>query len=152
MDKMDIDSILKDLEQTISGASRIPLTNKVLVDGEVVLEAIDKIYVAMPEEIKQARQVLDQSDKLLESMESQGKRIIEEARAYAAKLVEQSEIIKEATAQAAEIRAQAERNAADLRAEAVTYAEDLLKQLEMNLDKAMFSIHKTKDDLQNYHK
>ena len=144
MEKMDVDSILKELEQTVSEASRIPLTNKVVIDGEIVLEAIDKIYAAMPEEIRQARQVLDQSDKLLESMESQGKRIIEEARAYAEKLVEESEIIKEAAIRAEDIRTQAEKKAAELRAEAVTYAEDLLMQLEMNLEKATFSIRKNK--------
>ena len=68
VDKVEIEDILRELEEHITGASRIPLTGKVLVDGDVVLEYVDKIYAVLPEELKQAKQVLEQSDKLLESM------------------------------------------------------------------------------------
>ena len=47
-------TILKDLEETISSASRVPLSGKVMVDGDAILEYVDKIYTALPEELKQA--------------------------------------------------------------------------------------------------
>ena len=151
MEKVNIENLLRDLEETVSGASRIPLTGKVLVDGDTVLEYVDKIYAVLPEELKQARQVLDQSDKLLESMEGQGKRILEDARREAAMLVEQSEIIKEARYQADEIIVRAEQAANELRNEAVSYADEVLRQLELNLDKATYSLKKSRDDLRGYH-
>ena len=52
-------TILKDLEETISSASRVPLSGKVMVDGDAILEYVDKIYTALPEELKQAQRVLD---------------------------------------------------------------------------------------------
>ena len=53
MEKVEIEDVLKEMEEAITGASRIPLSGKVLVDGDALLECIDKIYAMMPEEIKQ---------------------------------------------------------------------------------------------------
>ena len=76
-------TILKELETTITSASRVPLSGKVLVDGDAVLDVVDKIYAALPDELKQAQKVLEHSDKLLESVEGQSKRIINDARQQA---------------------------------------------------------------------
>ena len=65
MEKVEIEDVLKEMEEAITGASRIPLSGKVLVDGDALLECIDKIYAMMPEEIKQAQQVLETTDKKL---------------------------------------------------------------------------------------
>ncbi|MEG1500364.1 MAG: ATPase [Clostridiales bacterium] len=153
MDRVEMDgieNILGEMEESIAGASRIPLTGKVLIDGDLVLEYVDKIYAVLPEELKQARQVLDQSDKLLESMESQGKRILDDARRQSASLVQESEIVKEAQLQAEQLRLSAEKDANDFQQEAVNYADDLLQQLEMNLEKAIFTIRKSREDLKTY--
>lgn len=150
VEKAKIENLLRELEETVSGASRIPLTGKVLVDGDTVLEYVDKIYAVLPEELKQAKQVLDQSDKLLESVESQGKRIMEEARQEASMLVQQSQIVRDAQIQAEEIIIRAEQAASELRNEAVSYADDVLKQLELNLEKASYALKKSRDDLKGY--
>lgn len=150
MDRVEIEDILRELEDVIANASRVPLTGKILVDGDLVLEFVDKIYAVLPEELKQAKQVLDQSDKLLESMEGQGKRILDEARQKAALLVAESEIYKEAQMQGDQIRLQAENEGKSLREEAVAYSEDILHQLEMNLEKAVFTVKKSREDLKSY--
>ncbi|MGI5891403.1 MAG: hypothetical protein ACOX7H_01515 [Bacillota bacterium] len=147
MERVEIEDILKELEDSVTNASRIPLTGKVLVDGDLVLECVDKIYAVLPEELKQARQVLEQSDKLLESVEGQGKRIIEEARTQANRMIMESEIMKEAQLQAEEVQARAEKAAMDLRQESINYADDILQQLEINLEKAVYSIKKSREDL-----
>lgn len=150
MDRIEIESILKDLEDTVSGASRIPLTGKVLIDGDLVLEFVDKIHAVLPEELKQARNVLNQSDKLLESMESQGKRILDEARSQARILVQENQIVLDAQALAQEIQEKAEAAAMELRQEALTYSEDILHQLETNLEKAIFSIKRSRDEIKSF--
>jgi hypothetical protein len=147
VEKVEIEEILKELEAAVTNASRIPLTGKVLVDGDLVLECVDKMYAVLPEELKQARQVLEQSDKLLESVEGQGKRIIEEARTQANRMIMESEIMQEAQYQAAEVQSRAEQAAFELRQESINYADDLLQQLELNLEKAVYSIKKSREDL-----
>ena len=69
IDNMDINALLQELENYVDTSSRVPLSGKVIIDGDYVLEIIDKIHSILPEEIKQSKQVLEQSDKLLESIE-----------------------------------------------------------------------------------
>jgi hypothetical protein len=40
------------MEDYINDASRVPLMSKVLIDGDYMLECIDKLHAILPEEIK----------------------------------------------------------------------------------------------------
>ena len=149
-EKLEVEAVLQELEAMVVNAARIPISGKIMIDGDAVLEYIDKIYSLLPEELKQARQVLDQSDKLLESVEMQGKRILEEARNHAAQLVDETQILQDAQAQAQVIIAAAEKNAVDLRADSLAYSEDILQQLELNLERAVLALKKSREDLKAY--
>ena len=54
----DIGVLLQDLESYIEKCSRVPLTGKIMAEGDFILETIDKINAILPEEMKQAKQVL----------------------------------------------------------------------------------------------
>lgn len=149
-DNIGLATILKDLEETVTAASRVPLSNKVLVDGEAVLGCVDKIYAALPDELKQAKKVLENSDKLLESVEGQSKRIISEAREQAAQLTQETEIYQEATKRAQAIIEQSEQAAIQLRHESILYCDDVLRQLEENIQKMLASINKNREDLKKF--
>lgn len=148
--RMELQNVLQEMEQHVTNASRIPLTGKVMVDGDMILEFIDKIYATLPDELKQAQQVLAQSDKLLENVEQQGKRILAEAREQAAYLVTQTEVHQEAQQIGREIVKRAEQEASDLQRGALLYADDILQQLEQNLEKLIFSVKRNREDLRSY--
>jgi len=147
---MELHNVLQEMEQHVTNASRIPLTGKVMVDGDMILEFIDKIHATLPDELKQAQQVLSQSDKLLENVEQQGKRILAEAREQASHLVTQTEVHQQALRQGREIIKQAEQAAEDLQRGALLYADDVLQQLEQNLEKLIFSIKRNREELRTY--
>ena len=143
-------TILKDLEEAVAGASRMPLSSKVLVDGDTILTCVDRIYAALPEELKQAQKVLEHSDKLLESVEGQSKRIIMEAREQAEQLTQETEIYRAATEQAQELLNKAESASIQLRHESIHYCDDVLHQLEENIEKMLASIRKNREDLRSF--
>ena len=58
----DIGVLLQDLESYIEKCSRVPLTGKIMAEGDFILETIDKINAILPEEMKQAKQVLEQKN------------------------------------------------------------------------------------------
>ena len=160
MDNMDINTLLQDLENYVDSASRVPLTGKVMVDGDFILEIIDKIHAILPEEMKQAKQVLEQSDKLLESIETQGKKMIEEAKNQAGQIVNETEIVQlankeaerimdEAKAYGESVVKQAQQNAEDITAGAQNYVDSILFQLESNLDKVTASVKDTRNNFKN---
>ncbi|HIU09892.1 MAG TPA: hypothetical protein IAB00_01345 [Candidatus Avidehalobacter gallistercoris] len=151
----NISTILEELVEYIDKSSRVPLTGKVMVDGNYILEIVDKINAKLPEEMKQAKQVLDQSDKILESIEARGKSMLDEARAEAERIVQETEIVKMAQQEAEKIVQEAteygenmvnkyNEQANQMIDDAEAYVDSLLTHLEANLDKVAAALKSTR--------
>lgn len=149
-DSLGMATILKEMEEAISSASKVPLSSKVMIDADVMLDYVDKIYAALPDELKKAQQVLDHSDKLLETVEDCSKRIISEAREQAEQLTQETEIYREATLRAQEMLKRAELASIQLRHESIMYCDDVLRQLEENINHTLNSIHQNREDLKGF--
>lgn len=150
MENLQMDGVLQELEEFVNNSSRVPLTGKILIDGDMILEYIERIKALLPEEMRQAREVLNQSDKLLANVESQGQRILAEAKEQASQLVSETEVYQLAVNRAEELQNNAEMAAQELRKESIVYSDDVLQQLEINLEKIIFSVKKNRDELKNF--
>lgn len=150
METLGLATILKDLEDVISNATRLPLSSKVLVDGDAILEIVDKIYESLPDEVKKAQKVLEHSDKLLETVEGQSKRILNEAREQANQMTQDTEIYREAAERAQSMMTQAETASAQLRHESLMYCDDVLRQLGDNIEHVLNSIYQNREDLKSF--
>ena len=145
-----LSAILKELEDAVANAGKVPLTNKVMVSEDIIIDCVERIYSALPEEVKHAQRVLEQSDKLLETVEGQGQRIINEAKEQAALMTQESAVYQEAAKRAGDMISQAEEAALQLRRDSLYYCDDVLEQLEHTLEKMIVSIHKNRDDLKKF--
>lgn len=149
-DNISLATILKELEETISTASKVPLSGKVMLDMDSMLDYVDKIYAALPEELKKAQRVLEHSDILLEKVEDRSKKIISEAREQATQMTAETEIYREATSRAQEMMERTEKACIQLRHESVLYCYDVLGQLEENIANSLNSIQKNREDLRGF--
>ena len=55
---MDILQLIDRLEELFNAAKAVPFTHNVVVDEDRMLELIDQMRIAIPEEVKKAQQVL----------------------------------------------------------------------------------------------
>ena len=149
-EKFGLASILKELEDAVVNGNRVPLTNKVMVNEDAIINCVDKIYAALPDDIKSAQRVLEQSDKLLENVEGQGQRIIADAKEQADLMTRESAVYQEAVAQAEALVNKAEEAATQLRRDSIHYCDDVLSQLETTLDKMLASIRHNREDLHKF--
>ena len=69
---MDIFEMLDELEEIIETGSKIPLTGKVVVDAEELLDCLDQIRSVLPEEIRQARWVAKERERMLSEAKKRG--------------------------------------------------------------------------------
>lgn len=146
---MDILSLVDRLENLITSSQRMPMTNRVLVREQEVLQMIDQMRAAVPEEIKQARRLNQERERLLAQAQAEASRIIAAAREEAERLINDEEMIHLASERAAEIEREAEERALQLRDGADAYAAETLRGLEeqlsvlqTQLDQTILSIHK----------
>ena len=61
---MDILQLVDRLEEILNQARPFPFTHNVIVDEDRILDLIDQMRVAIPEEMKKAQQLLAQHDRL----------------------------------------------------------------------------------------
>jgi F0F1-type ATP synthase membrane subunit b/b' len=132
---MDILQLIDRLEELFNESKNVPFTKNVMVDEDRMLDIIDQMRIAIPEEVKKAQQLLGQRDRLLAQAQEEANRTIEIARQKADQLVMKDAIAQEAQRRAEQIIAQARTEAEGIRADADDYVLDSLTQLQMELDR-----------------
>ena len=132
---MDILQLIDRLEELFNQSKTIPLTRNVMVDEDRMLDIIDQMRIAIPEEVKKAQQLLGQRDRVLAQAQEEANRTIEIARQKAEQLVAKDMIAVDAQRRADQIISQARAEAETVRAEADDYVIDSLRQLEAELDR-----------------
>jgi F0F1-type ATP synthase membrane subunit b/b' len=132
---MDILQLIDRLEELFNESKTIPLTHNVMVDEDRMLDIIDQMRIAIPEEVKKAQQLLGQRDRVLAQAQEEANRTIEIARQKADQLVGKDMVVVEAQRRADQILAQARTEAENIRADADDYVIDSLHQLEAELER-----------------
>ena len=119
------------MDEILDKAQAIPFSSKKsVVDVDQLRECIDHIRMYTPDEIKNAKSIVQDRKSLMDDAKKQAEEIITRAEARASAMVENSEITKAAQAKAAEIeknaliKARAVKNAAD------EYIIDILTKTE----------------------
>lgn len=134
---MDILHLIDRLEELFNESRAIPFTHNVIVDEDRMLDLIDQMRVAIPDEVKKAQQVTAQRDRILAQAQEEANRTLALAREKGDQMVERDSIVQSAQARAeqavAQIRADAERT----RQDADKYVVDTLSGLELELERIL---------------
>ncbi len=91
------------LEELVGVGKRVPFSGKVMVEEDVFLGLIDQLRVAVPHEIKQARRVIGERERIIAESQEEAAKILEVAKNRVAYLISQEGILNEARQQAEEI-------------------------------------------------
>jgi F0F1-type ATP synthase membrane subunit b/b' len=132
---MDILQLIDRLEELFNESKAIPLTRNVMVDEDRMLDIIDQMRIAIPEEVKKAQQLLGQRDRVLAQAQEEANRTIEIARQKADQLVARDMIVQEAQRKADQVQVQARAEADRVRNDADDYVTDSLNQLQAELER-----------------
>jgi len=105
-----------------------------MVNENAIFEIIDQMRIHIPEELKQAKRVQQQTDRLVAQAKEEAERIKTQARRESEELLSQNEQVYAAQARHAQIVEDARREAESLRQDAQQYAMQVLQDLEGSLD------------------
>jgi len=132
---MDILQLIDRLDELFNQSKSIPLTRNVMVDEDRMLDIIDQMRIAIPEEVKKAQQLLGQRDRVLAQAQEEANRTLEIARQKADQMVTRDMIMQEALRRSEQILAQARSEADGIRTDADDYILDSLTQLQAELER-----------------
>lgn len=130
----------------------MPLTNNVVLDQAAVLELIDQLRVSVPDEVRQAKRITEEAGRITDRAREEGDAVIARAQEQAAQMLEERELVRLAQQRAGEILEAANGEAAEVRRGADEYAAGVLIRLEGECIKALTSIKRGIDMLDERHR
>jgi cell division septum initiation protein DivIVA len=137
---IDILYLLDRLEEVLASGSRLPFSSRTMIDEQECLDILDQIRVALPEEIKQARQVNAEHDSIVSEAEAHAQQIIREAEERAAEKVEEHTLVLQARQRAEQVETEAEARQAEIQHDADEYVYQTLAELESTLERLLVTV------------
>ncbi len=158
---MKVLELIDQLEDLIENASAVPFSAKVMVSKSEIEQIMQDLRVTLPDDVKQAKWIKDEREKLIADAEEESKRmlksaddnasmVLKDAKLQAEELVAKDEITRRAEERATEIIDNANNQAVQIRDGAYQYAENIMTKLESNLEKFNQSVAKNKSELLSY--
>jgi len=145
---LDIQFLVERLEALVVNARKLPMTSQIILEQATILDLIDQLRVAIPEEVRQARRINQESDRLLGKARDEAEQIIGAAQEQAALLLQDQSILREAEAKAQELLDGAQGKSEETMRGADQYAADVLVRLESDLVKTLSIIKKSLEVLE----
>ncbi len=134
---MAIEEILDEIENLVAAGSRVPLSNKRVIQEDALIRLVDDVRRSLPQVLQDAARVMKDKEKILDDARKEGEKLKEQARVYAVTLVEEHAIVKQAEKRAEEINEEARRAAHEMEMSMANYADNVLDHVENNLQKAL---------------
>ena len=126
---IELDDLIDELEDSHADGRRLPFSGRLLVDEERILAIIDRMRVAIPEEQKRARRIVQEQE-----------RLIAEAQARVPQVLEERGLLDAVEGERVRLLQRAEHEAAQVRAGADAYARQVLEDLDEQLGRLVTSV------------
>lgn len=148
---MDILHLVDRLEELFNDSRAIPLTKNVAVDEDRMLDLIDQMRIAIPDQVKKAQKMLSEKDRIQAQAQEEAQRTITLARERSEGLVDRDSIVESAQARANQIVEQANLDAEATRRDADEYVLDTLTNLEIEMERVIAQVRNGIQALQHTH-
>ena len=131
---MKVLELLDEIEEIVDTASGFPLTGKIMVDAQEILEIIKEIKIELPDEIQQAQWIKNERQRILDEAKKEYEAVLIDAQMQAEALIENDDIIIKAKTRAGEIERIAEANVKHLKMSTFDYIDSILFNFQDKMD------------------
>ena len=145
--KMEIFTLLETLEDIMERSKNIPFTEKGIVEKDEVLEIIKEIRLKLPDELKQAKWVKEERNRILEEAKKEADGIVKEAENRIISMIDEHEITRKAYEQKAQIIETANEMSREISKGTKDYADNILEKVEGVLQDALKTIENNRKEL-----
>ncbi|MDQ2715506.1 MAG: hypothetical protein M3Z08_11415 [Chloroflexota bacterium] len=152
---MDILYLVDRLENLIASSRKMPLMNQIIVKEPDILNVVDQMRTAIPEEIKQARRIIQEKERIIAQAQADATALLAKAREESERSMNREGLLRAAEERTKEMIRRAETQAEQLKADADAYVAETLRGLrehlagiEMDVSRTILSIEKGLESLQ----
>ena len=146
---MEIYTLLESLEELLESGAKVPFSSKVMVDIEELREILEDIRLKIPDELKQAKWVKEERQRIISDAEAEAKKMLNDAQNQILTMVDEHVITKQAQEQREQIIENANSVAKEISIGTRDYADNLLGKIEEVLKETLEIVHKNRSELKN---
>jgi len=145
-----VQELLEMLHAMITEAWGLPLgAEKCVIERDKALDLLDEIRAQFPNEIAEARRLVDARAEFVNNAKREAETIRKAADEYAKRLVDEQEVIQIARAKSNEMLSSAESSSAELRRVANEYVDDAMKRTEEALSSALNELRQSRSNFRS---
>lgn len=115
---------MNELEEALDNKG-FPLLGFSVVKKDTVTNILDKLYAALPDEIKEARALLRRKDEMQYEAQQRAEKVVADAQAEANRLLSESDLLKAVQREAEKIKEQVITDCEEIKRKAMDEAENL---------------------------
>lgn len=142
--------LIEKLQGQIENASSVPLlSNKIMLEREEILDLLDDLRTAMPEEMKEARKILENEDRIKQTAKRKADSLVEEARQQKQHMIDSNNITKNAYEEADAIVKAAKAEATKIRVRTLEYISNLIGKAQDDLRSVISTLDENKAELKD---
>ncbi len=131
---MEVHTLLATLEEILATSKTVPFTNgKVIVDKEQFENIIGEIIDKLPEELKQAKWIKEERERIIAEAQRDADDIVKEAENRIIAMIDEHEITRKAYSKKDEIIEEANQRYREITQGTSTYADSILENIENNI-------------------
>ena len=130
---MEIFTLLETLEDILEKGRTVPFTEKCIVEKNELLDIIKEIRLNLPDELKQAKWIREERERIIAEAQKDAEDIVKEAENRIISMIDEHEITKKAYDKKNEIIAEANEMYREYSKDATNYADGLLENIEKNI-------------------
>ena len=127
---MDVIELLSELEDIVDKGFDVPFSKKSLINKEQVMSLINDISIQLPDELRVAKSIAEDSKRIISDAQKQADAKIKEVEQKILGLIDEHEITKKAVANANEIIAKAQKDGREIRLASLKFADEILEKVE----------------------
>jgi hypothetical protein len=140
---MEILDLIDTLEELVIQARRLPVGGNLVVDRKRMLDVIDQMRLAVPSDLRQAQQILEIREQIVEEAHASARQTVERGDAERERRIEESSVLREAQERSQQLLMDSEARARGVIAEADATAA-------AHLSEAAEAASKQLDDADHY--
>lgn len=144
---MEILEIIEALEDKIEHSFTIPFVGRGIVDKDALLDLLQEARIKYPEEMKQAKWVKDERQRIIADAQKEAAAIIKSTEDKITGMINEHEVTKQAYENANQIVESAQDHAREIRLGANQYADGVLHAIEEQLIATVETIRENRKDL-----
>ncbi len=149
---VDLYKLLEELEEVIQNSRRVPMTGKVMISEDILLDFVDRIRALLPEEIHQAKLVIKDREFMIDDAQVKADHLLAQTNQKINEMIKDSEVVKKAQEAADDLVSQGRRVALEIKSNAALYADEIMSALESNLEQNLSAIRKGREELNQMRK